>query len=202
MESFAKKIKELRVAAGLTQENLARQLEVTIKSIQRYEGGYRPDTHALVKLATFFIVSADYLLGLKGYKEEIEEREYKLKGEDGYNQLYSHYLKCLNNYEIKKNATYFWINLKDDYIGGQTQWEGWADDKYKLEIRRLRPVEPKEAIETCTRVIGKPMVINSELDAAIFLIYGGEAIVRDDICEQYLPEFLKDFVRESPLISV
>ena len=39
MESFERKIKELRVAAGLTQENLARQLGVTIKSIQRYEGG-------------------------------------------------------------------------------------------------------------------------------------------------------------------
>ena len=198
MEPFAKKIKELRVAAGLTQENLARQLEVTMKSIQRYEGGYRPDTYALVKLATFFNVPADYLLGLKGYKEEIEEREYKLKGEDGYNQLYSHYLKCLNNYEIKKDEMYFWINLKDDYIGGQTQWVGWADNKYKLEIRRLRPVKPKEAIETCTQVMGKPMVINSELDATVFLIYGGEAIVRADICEQYLPEFSKDFIRESP----
>lgn len=73
-------------------------------------GGYRPDTYALVKLATFFNVSADYLLGLKSYKEEMEEREYKLNGEDGYNELYSHYLKCLNNYEII-DATYYWIEL-------------------------------------------------------------------------------------------
>jgi transcriptional regulator with XRE-family HTH domain len=202
MESFAKKIKELRVAAGLSQEKLAKQLGTTVKSIQRYEGGYRSDTYALVKLATFFDVSADYLLGLKGYKEQMEERKHKLKGEDGYNELYSHYLKCLNNYEITEDAEYYWIELKDDYIGGQTQWVGWADNEYKLEIRRLRPVKPKGAIEACMRIIEKPMVINSQLDAAVFLIYGGQAIVRADICEQYLPEFMEDFITENPEVKV
>ncbi len=118
MESFAKKIKELRVAAGYSQEKLAKQLGTTVKSIQRYERGYKSDTYALVQLATFFNVSADYLLGLKGYKEQMEERKHKLKGEDGYNELYCHYLKCLNNYEIVEDAKYYWIELIDDCIGG------------------------------------------------------------------------------------
>jgi Predicted transcriptional regulators len=201
MESFAKKIKELRVAAGFSQEKLAKQLGTTVKSIQRYERGYKSDTYALVQLATFFNVSADYLLGLKGYREQMEERKHKLKGEDGYNELYSHYLKCLNNYEIVEDAKYYWIELIDDRIGGQTQWVGWADNEYKLEIRRLRPVKPKSAIEACLRVIGKPMVINSLLDVIVFLIYGGQAIVRADICEQYLPEFMEDFITENPEVK-
>jgi len=201
MESFAKKIKELRVAAGFSQEKLAKQVGTTVKSIQRYERGYKSDTYALVQLATFFNVSADYLLGLKGYKEQMEERKHKLKGEDGYNELYSHYLKCLNNYEIVEDAKYYWIELIDDCIGGQTQWVGWADNEYKLEIRRLRPVKPKSAIEACVRVIGKPMVINSLLDVIVFLIYGGQAIVRADICEQYLPEFMEDFITENPEVK-
>lgn len=40
--------------------------------------------------------------------------------------------------------------------------------KGTLEIRRLRPVKPKGAREICTRVNGKPMVINSQMDAMFF----------------------------------
>lgn len=42
------------------------------------------------------------------------------------------------------------------------------------------------------------MIINSEIDAAIFLIYGGNAIVKADICEQYLPQFMETFITENP----
>ncbi len=34
----------------------------------------------------------------------------------------------------------------------------------------------------------------SQMDAMVFLIYGGQAIVREDICEKYLPEFVQDFI--------
>ncbi len=45
------------------------------------------------------------------------------------------------------------------------------------------------------------MVINSLLDVIAFLIYGGQAIVRADICEQYLPEFMEDFITENPEVK-
>ena len=57
-----------------------------------------------------------------------------------------------------------------------------------------RPIEPNLAIKLCTQINGKPMVINSEMDAAIFLIYGGQAIVREDICKKYLAEFWQDYI--------
>ena len=202
MKGFGERLRELRLAAGLSQEKLANQLQITVKSIQRYESGYRPDTYALVKLATYFNVSTDYLLGLKCYKESIKERKEKLKGEDGYSELYSNYLNCLNNYEIVEDKTYYWIELEDDYIGGQTKWIGWFNEERTLEIRRLRPVKPKGAIEMCTRVNGKPMVINSQIDAMVFLIYGGQAIVREDICEKYLSEFLQDFIGPNPELKI
>lgn len=202
MKGFGERLRELRLAAGLSQEKLANQLQITVKSIQRYESGYRPDTYALVKLATYFNVSTDYLLGLKCYTESIKERKEKLKGEDGYSELYSNYLNCLNNYEIVEDKTYYWIELEDDYIGGQTEWIGWFNEECTLEIRRLRPVKPEGAIEMCTRVNGKPMVINSQMDAMVFLIYGGQAIVRGDICEKYLPEFLQDFIGPNPELKI
>ena len=63
VNGFGDRLKELRLVAGLSQEKLANQLQITVKSIQRYESGYRPDTYALVKLATYFNVTTDYLLG-------------------------------------------------------------------------------------------------------------------------------------------
>lgn len=198
MESFAKRIKELRVAAGYSQEKLAEQLEIAVKSIQRYEKGYRPDTYTLVKMATFFNVSTDYLLGLISYEKLIKEHQKLLLGGKGYNHLYAHYLKCLNDYEIVESATYYWIELGNTYIGGQSIWVGWADEERKLEIRKLRPVKPRKAIASCTKVKGRPMVLNSQLDASIFLIYGGQAIVREDICKEYLPEFMKEVITENP----
>lgn len=45
------------------------------------------------------------------------------------------------------------------------------------------------------------MVLNSQLDAAVFLIYGGQAIVRADICREYLPEFLEAVITENPELA-
>lgn len=201
MKAFGENLKELRIASGLSQEKLAKQLDITVKSIQRYEKGFTPDTYILIKLAKFFNVSTDYLLGVQSYIKQLDEKEDKLKGKNGYNELYSNYLKCINNYEITKEETYYWINLVDGCIGGQTQYEGWADSEHKLEIRRLRPINPKIEVERCARVIGRHMVINSLLDVIIFCEYGGEAIIRKDICEKYLPEFLKDFIVESHTLN-
>lgn len=201
MDSFGKKVRELRTAAGLSQEKLADQLGITMRSVQRYEKGLRPDTYGLAKLASFFNVSADYLLGLSGYEQQMQERESRLRGRKGYNKLYAHYLKCLNDYEITEDADYYWIELGDDSIGGQTQWVGWADEEHRLEILSLRPVKPRGAIDVCTEVMGKPMVLNSQLDAAVFLIYGGQAIVRADICREYLPEFLEAVITENPELA-
>lgn len=87
MDSFGKKVRELRTAAGLSQEKLAEQLEIAEKTVQRYEKGLRPDTYGLAKLASFFNVSADYLLGLKGYEQQLLEGTVKI---DIFERLTSH----------------------------------------------------------------------------------------------------------------
>lgn len=194
MYNFGQILKELRVAAGLSQEKLASRLQVSIKSIQRYEKNQRADTYTLVKMATFFNVSTDYLLGLKNYQEMMAEKTEKLKGIHGYNLLYSRYIKCLTEYELEEGAVYYWIRENGNRIGGQTEWVGWKDEKHEKEIRRLRPVIPENVIKLCGRTNEKIMVINNERDAEIFMIYGGNALVRKDICEYYLPEFYKEYI--------
>ena len=195
MKTLGEKVKELRLALDMTQEQLANQVEVTVKSIQRYENNLsRPDTHALMKLSLFFDVSADYLLGISSYEKQLGETVNKILKEGGYNYLYKTNLDSKNNYVIDEESYYFWIYADDDEIGGQTVWQGWADEDKKTEIRVLREVHPENAIHACTLTKGKPMVINSKEEAEVFMVFGGHAIIKKEICEKYLPWFMKPYL--------
>lgn len=60
---FAERLRELRTAAGLKQEDLARILGTTPNAISKYEtGSRRPSHEALIAIADYFNVSLDYLL--------------------------------------------------------------------------------------------------------------------------------------------
>lgn len=60
------KIKELRKKKGISQAELASKLNVVRSTICQYEKGTRePSYEVLQKLADFFDVSVDYLLGRK-----------------------------------------------------------------------------------------------------------------------------------------
>ena len=57
-------LRELRTQKGLTQAELSKALQVSASSIGMYEQGRRePDNETLGRIANFFHVSTDYLLG-------------------------------------------------------------------------------------------------------------------------------------------
>lgn len=63
---FGKRLKELRLEKGLSQETLAKKLNVAFNTISDWENGkHEPDFKMLMTLARFFDVSSDYLLGLE-----------------------------------------------------------------------------------------------------------------------------------------
>ncbi len=63
-----KNIKELRVEKGLSQSTLAKKIGVSQKAIDYWERGINePKASYIIKLADFFDVSADFLLGRKNY---------------------------------------------------------------------------------------------------------------------------------------
>ena len=73
---IGEKIRTLRKAAGLSQQQLADELGLSEKSIQRYERGKNPPgSHATKILATYFSVSTDYLLGLTNVIEKTSDKE-------------------------------------------------------------------------------------------------------------------------------
>ena len=63
---FGKVIKELRTERKMSQEELARKLNVTQSTVGKYEREERDlSTELTIKICKLFKVSADYLLGLE-----------------------------------------------------------------------------------------------------------------------------------------
>ena len=64
MPSFNERLKELRISSKVTQKNIAEYLGIKETSYQHYEYGKREPNHGTtIKLADYFNVSTDYLLG-------------------------------------------------------------------------------------------------------------------------------------------
>lgn len=69
MVDFGKKLRNLRLEAGLTQSELAKRLNVTKAVISYYELHERsPSPEVLIKISSIFHVSTDFLLGLSQKK--------------------------------------------------------------------------------------------------------------------------------------
>lgn len=69
MTKLSDRLRHLRVDNGKEKEELASFLSISVNSYTRYENGSRqPDVDNLVKLAIFYGVSLDYLLG----RDELE----------------------------------------------------------------------------------------------------------------------------------
>ena len=67
IETFAQKLSQARKNAGYTQRQVAEILNLKQSTIAGYEiGRTQPDIETLGKLADFYCVSVDWLIGTKG----------------------------------------------------------------------------------------------------------------------------------------
>lgn len=61
---FNKRLREMRMKRGFTQQRLADTLDIALRSYQCYETGTRtPNYDLLIRLADVLDVSLDYLMG-------------------------------------------------------------------------------------------------------------------------------------------
>ena len=73
MVNMGNKIKVLRLGKQLTQAEMARRIGISKAMISSYELEQRsPSYEVLIKIARFFSVSTDYLLGLEKSPVEYE----------------------------------------------------------------------------------------------------------------------------------
>lgn len=61
---FSDNLKDLRKAKGIGQEVLAKELNISVKTVSHWETGYtEPSIEQLIKLADYFEISMDELVG-------------------------------------------------------------------------------------------------------------------------------------------
>ena len=74
LKEFANKLRELRHFNKKTQKEVASKFNISVTCYAGYEQGYRsPDLETLVKIANYYNVSVDYLLGRKPEPEKVGE---------------------------------------------------------------------------------------------------------------------------------
>ncbi|MFG6357031.1 MAG: helix-turn-helix domain-containing protein [Acetatifactor sp.] len=77
--SLGEKLYRLRTERGIYQKELAAELHMSISGISSYENDIHvPDIKTLEKMARYFHVSTDYLLGRVEYMAPIDDMEKKL----------------------------------------------------------------------------------------------------------------------------
>ena len=71
MSIFAQRLRDLRLQKGLKQSEIAEKLNISFKTLSAYETGRaQPSMDMLERIAAFFNVSVDYLLGLSDLPKE------------------------------------------------------------------------------------------------------------------------------------
>ena len=73
---FNERLRELRKSAGLSQSELAAKLDMAQNSLSNWERGERkPDVEVMARIADFFEVSTDYLLGKTDIKKTVSSND-------------------------------------------------------------------------------------------------------------------------------
>ena len=70
MPNLSERLREIRAKHNVTQAKLSDESGIALRSLRYYESGERvPDGNVIIKLANYFNVSSDYLLGLSNNPE-------------------------------------------------------------------------------------------------------------------------------------
>lgn len=76
--NIGNRIKELRAKNKVTQEELAKALQITTQAVSKWENGGSPDLELIPLIATYFNVTTDYLFDLKQSEIiDIDDKVYK-----------------------------------------------------------------------------------------------------------------------------
>ena len=189
MTTTSIRIRRARINSRLTIKKLSELIDVTERSVKRYEGGQStPDTHTLIQLACIFDLSTDYLLGISDKSDTSFLDKYRTSN--------IYYKRTLSNVPIETEK-YYWVTFnpsKEAFpMQGQMQWAGI--NKAGEELYCLRPI----IVERCQEIFKKnilpnkigPLIVNDMDDFYVFLIYGGDAFVTETVCKESLKHLLR-----------
>lgn len=101
MNQLSKRMKLLRVESDRKQKELAISLNCSNAAVSSYEKGRNePSLDTLIKIACFYNVSTDYLLGITDLPDPVDKRPYLIS--KGYSV--SRFLKLLKRLSAKNRV--------------------------------------------------------------------------------------------------
>lgn len=115
MPNFNDRLKELRIDSNLNQSELAKEMSLTQSVISKYEKGLiSPDVDILKKLAKYFDVSVDYLLGITDVSN-FNKKYFKNKEVKNLIKNETIVFVYLEPYKYKDKSEGFFINDEIDF---------------------------------------------------------------------------------------
>lgn len=141
MATFGERLKELRKSKSYTQQQLADVFQLNKSSISRYEKDLQlPEASTLPKIAEFFQVSLDYLMGNDGTSEE------------SHNDIYSEDITIPEDYLTKHKVTSTDKKQYASYLK-QAAEAFFMDDEFDED-------DKKEILDTMTEIFWQSKAIN------------------------------------------
>ena len=137
LETYGNKIKKFRNAAGLTAENLADRLQISVGSIRNWECGIaKPDPDCLFQLFNILDVEPNEFFGLKGVGSLLTNQErallsnYRSLDKAGKEDMDT-FAEAMSNkvYKRKLVSASRRMNIVDDHTRGAAAGDGmdWPD---------------------------------------------------------------------------
>lgn len=192
-----KLLKEKRISLGKTLEQLADEIGCSVRTLQRYENESINDDdkyYILIRLCKALDLSVqgvlcierdDYSNTRRTKEKTIEEICQVL---DAHNFTEWQYYYNLARENCITDDEYYFIFDVAKRRDAFTEWVGY--DKNGNEIRKPRVVKPEEMINLCYKLYGTPIIINDESDVFLFNIFGGYALIKEELYLKYFQDFL------------
>lgn len=192
MGIFADRLKELRIEKGKNLTEMADFLEISIQSYSAYEGTREPKYEYLTKLANYFDVSTDYLLGTSDARKADNESAMKQlglteKAIDSLTKIYAAHKH--NTFTLAVNALVeHWRALY--CISRYLYWRLPPNENFEAEV----PVYPYDLVSRYSSGEKDYKKIEDLVDADISTLFVTEEINKD-LQMMQIEENLKDLLQ-------
>lgn len=115
MMNYGERLRQLRLEKGLSQQELANRLKINRSTYARYElGKTQPDFETVSRIADFFAVSTDYILGRSAKKENDWDSKLPELTEKDERDIAKDLEKMISNLEKKEGYSQFDGQSLDD----------------------------------------------------------------------------------------
>ena len=141
--SFADRLKEARRISGLSQEDLAEQLDVSRQAVGKWEQGQSyPEVEKLLALCAVLNTSLDALMAdelPKNCRTEINvpapSESILIRAQNGTNLVRCINIQCTQPYKSRRGPKYalFGVTGYSDYWGPHNTFLGWYADEASVQ---------------------------------------------------------------------